>query len=181
MSESGSGSGRLLVVIRHAKAEPFAAEDHLRALTDRGRRDAVEAGLWLAAQGIEPDYAFVSSAARTVGTWESLADAFQSVAEVLIDDSLYVASPEPALETLRTAPADAKVVVFVGHNPTAAYIAHMLDDGNPDEGAFRAMSEGYPTAAMTVLEVQVPWADLDVGTARITGFHVGHGVAPTSS
>ena len=59
--------------MRHAKAEPFAETDHERVLTERGRRDAVEAGLHLAATGVVPDYAVVSSAARTVATWEAVA------------------------------------------------------------------------------------------------------------
>ena len=51
-------------------------------------------------------------------------------------------------------------MVFVGHNPTTAYLAHLLDDGTPDPDAFRAMSEGFPAAALAVLEVHVDWADL---------------------
>ncbi len=164
--------------MRHAKAEGFAQDDHARVLTERGRRDAVEAGLWLASTGTVPDHAFVSSAARTVGTWESLAHGLRSTAEVVIDDGLYSASPETALELLRTAPLDARCVVFVGHNPTAAYLAHMLDDGEPDAAAFRDMSEGYPTSALTVLDVPVAWADLDEGTAHIAAFHIGHGGTP---
>lgn len=169
---------RLLVVMRHAKAEPFADDDHGRGLTDRGRRDAVECGLWLAEHDIVPDHAFVSSSARTVATWEALAHGSRATAEVAIDDALYTASPESALEVLRTAPLDARVVIFVGHNPTAAYIAHMLDDGRPDADAFREMSEGYPTSALTVLEVPVPWSELDSATAHIAAFHVGNGSGP---
>jgi phosphohistidine phosphatase len=174
-------TGRRLVVMRHAKAEPFAPDDHGRVLTGRGRRDAVEAGLWLSAHGIAPDHVFVSSALRTVGTWEALSHGLRSVAEVAIDDSLYSAEPETVLEVLRTSPIDAAVVALVGHNPAVAYLAHALDGGEPDPVAFREMSEGYPTAALAVLEVDVPWADLDLGTARITHFHVGHGAAHTNS
>lgn len=168
-------SRRLLVVMRHAKAEPFSAEDHSRALTDRGRRDAAEAGIWLAAQGIVPDCVFVSSSVRAVATWEALAHGSRSTAEVRVEDSIYSASPEATLDVLRTAPLDARVLAYVGHNPTAAYLAHMLDDGDPEPVAFREMSEGYPTAALTVLEAKVPWDELETGTCHIALFHVGHG------
>ena len=40
---------RLLVVVRHGRAESFAEEDHARRLTERGRRDAAALGEWLAA------------------------------------------------------------------------------------------------------------------------------------
>lgn len=172
-----AGARRLLVVMRHAKAEPFSTEDHARALTDRGRRDAAEAGVWLATQGVVPDCAFVSSATRTVATWEALAHGARSSAEVRVEEALYSASPEATLEVLRTAPLDCRVLAYVGHNPTAAYLAHMLDDGEADPVAFREMSEGYPTAALAVLEIKVPWSDLDVASGRLTHFHIGHGAA----
>jgi len=163
--------------MRHAKAEVYAADDRSRALTDRGRRDAVEAGLWLAASGVRPDHALVSSAARTVGTWESLDHGLRSAAEVVYDDALYSAGPATLLDVIRGVPVDATTVLVIGHNPTVAYLAHTLDNGDADEDAFRDMSEGYPTAALTVLDVPVQWSDLDEGTARIIAFHVGHGAS----
>ena len=167
---------RTLVVMRHAKAEAFGDEDHARRLTERGRRDAAEAGAWLAAQGIAPTHAMVSSAKRTIATWESFARGAGCSAEASYEDGLYSAGPDAALEVLRTADPDASVLVFVGHNPTAAYLAHLLSDGTPDPDAFRAMSaEGYPTAALTVLDVPVDWADLAEGSASVTHFHVGKG------
>lgn len=169
---------RLLVVMRHAKAEAYAADDHARVLTERGRRDATEAGLWLASRGITPEHAFVSSSARTVGTWEAFEHGAQTRAEVDVDDSLYSAGPEAALEVLRATPPAARVVLFVGHNPTVAYVAHSLDDGDADPAAFREMSGGYPTAALTVLEVHASWRELDIGSARIADFHVGRGSSP---
>jgi phosphohistidine phosphatase len=167
--------------MRHAKAEPFSTDDHARSLTDRGRRDAAEAGLWLAAQGIVPDCAFVSSSERTVATWEALAHGSRSSAEVRVEDALYSASPEATLDVLRTAPLDCRVLTYVGHNPTAAYLAHMLDDGEAEPTAFREMSEGYPTAALAVLEIKVPWSELDVATGRVALFHVGHGAGQPST
>ena len=39
-----------LVVVRHAKAEPYGPTDFERELAARGRADAAAAGAWLAAQ-----------------------------------------------------------------------------------------------------------------------------------
>lgn len=166
---------RRLVLIRHARAENFAAEDQHRALTDRGRRDAVEAGLWLAGRGVVPDHAFVSVADRAVGTWEALARGLRTTVEATVAEGIYSGGPEAVLDLLRTASPDHACVAVVGHNPTVAYLAHLLDDGSPDPAAFREMSEGYPTAGVTVLDVHVPWAEVDAATARIAAFHVGHG------
>ena len=161
--------------MRHGKAEQFAPEDQRRELTERGVRDAVAAGTWLAEQGYPPSHVFVSSAARTRGTWDALTQSLPNAPAAVVEDSLYNTGPDRVLEVLRGAPADAEVVMYVGHNPAAASLAHQLDSGDPEPDAFRRMSEGFPTAALAVLEVAVPWAELDAATARLLAFHVGHG------
>ncbi len=172
---SAAGGRRLLVIMRHGKAEAFAASDHERQLTDRGLREATAAGQWLASQGIVPAEAFVSSAVRTRQSWQALVAGSGTQAEARVEDSVYSADADSALEVLQQAPADAQVVLYVGHNPTAASLAHLLDDGNPDPESFRAMSAGFPTAAVAVLEISVPWADLGIATGHLVAFHVGLG------
>lgn len=164
---------RQLLVLRHAKAEPFAASDHDRSLTARGRADAAAAGLWAAGHGVLPDYVIVSSAARTQETWAAFAEAAGHVPEVVVDRSLYAAGTDAVLEILNTVPATAGRVMLVGHNPTMAYLVHLLDDGGADPVVFAELSTGYPTSALTVLDVPVSWDALDVAGARIRLFHVG--------
>jgi phosphohistidine phosphatase len=166
---------RLLVIMRHGKAESFAPEDHRRRLTERGVREVRGAGQWLAEEGLVPTYAFVSSAIRTQDTWENLVATTGTRIDPVIDDAIYTAGPESALDILRSTPEDAEVVLYVGHNPTAASLAHLLDDGEAEPDAFRAMSAGFPTSAMAVLDVQVPWAELDAASARLVGFYPGLG------
>ncbi len=166
---------RRLIVMRHAKAEPFAATDHERLLTERGHRAAREAGQHLASTGAVPDHAVVSSAVRAVSTWEQVAEGSGSAAEPRFDGAVYAGSADVALEALRVVPAGAEVVIFVGHNPTAAYLAHLLDDGNGEPAAVRDMLQGYPASAMAVLEVEVPWSELGAETGRLVDFHVGRG------
>ncbi len=48
---------------------------------------------------------------------------------------------------------------------------HLLDSGEPDPAAFRTLSFGLPTSGVGVLEVPVPWTDLDVGCARLVAGH----------
>jgi phosphohistidine phosphatase len=163
------------VILRHGKAEAFAAEDHLRQLTDRGRRSAVAAGEWLAVHGMVPTHAFVSSAVRARDTWEAAAEGSGSVAEARIEDAVYTADADTALDLLRTAAPDAQVVIFVGHNPTAASMTHVLDDGNPEPQAFRTLARGFPPGALAVLEVTVPWSELGPATGHLVAFHVGKG------
>lgn len=168
------GERRRLVVVRHARAESFATDDHSRRLTARGWRDALQAGQWLAAQGIAPDVVLSSSATRAVATWEALAEGLETArTDVTVEAALYGAGPEDALEALRGVPEQARCVLYVGHNPTVFTLVHLLDSGEADPEAFRAMSEGYPPCALTVFDVERPWADLAEGTARVAAFHVG--------
>ena len=162
---------RLLVVVRHGRAESFAEEDHARRLTARGRRDATELGEWLAASGVRPGLALVSSAARTRETWELLAAALPDAPEARIGDDLYSASPDTVLDAVRVLPEEVQVVAYVGHNPTAASLAQALEDGEPDVGAFLALSRGFPPGAAALLQVPTPWRDLDAAGARLVAFH----------
>jgi phosphohistidine phosphatase len=179
LPDSSSGAAqvrrRLLVIMRHGKAEAFAAEDHRRRLTERGAREVYAAGQWLLAQDLVPTHAFVSSAVRTQDTWQGLVAATGASCEPVVDDAIYSAGPETVVDILRGAPEDAEVVLYVGHNPTAASLAHLLDDGDPDPEAFRGLTTGLPTSALAVLDVHVPWAELDTGSARLVGFHPGAG------
>jgi phosphohistidine phosphatase len=171
--DSSAGGPQLLVILRHSEAEPFAAEDHQRQLTERGRCVSVADGEWLATRGIVPTHAFVSSAVRAQETWARVSEGSGSVAEPRIEDTAYTADTDTAVDLLRTAPADARMVIFVGHNPTAASLVHHLDDGDPAPDAFRALARGFPPGALAVLEVAVPWSELGVATGHLAAFHVG--------
>lgn len=167
---------RTLVIMRHAKAEASAPSDFERELTDRGHADAAETGVWLAAQGIEPDYVLVSAAARTTQTWEDVATGAAwdpTLAEY--DDGLYAASTDAALDLIRESDDGISTLVVIGHNPTVANLVQLLDDGSGDEEAGNELATGYPTAAVVVLAYDGDWAELDEAEAAVTAFHVGRG------
>jgi phosphohistidine phosphatase len=160
--------------MRHAKAEPFAATDHARRLTDRGRAGARDAGTHLRERGILPDFALVSSAERTRETWAEVAEAAGLVdCAVSFDEALFNGSADRVLEALQAAPESARTVIFVGHNPTAAYLAHLLDDSEGDPAAMAGLLRGFPPAALAVLAIGVPWAELGAETGRVEDYYVG--------
>jgi phosphohistidine phosphatase len=160
--------------MRHAKAEPFAENDRARRLTDRGVAAARDVGAHLLGVGIRPDFAVVSPAARTRATWEAVLESTGDPAHgVSFDDAVYTGGPDVVLEAVQAAPAEAGTVVFVGHNPTAAYLCHLLDDGEGDPSAVSRLLEGFPPGAMAVMEIGVPWADLAAETGRVVGYYVG--------
>lgn len=166
---------RRLVLVRHAKAEPFASTDHARELTGRGRREAEAAGSYLLERGVLPAVAVVSSAVRTRATWEVMEKVLGSSAEVVYDDAVYAGSTDAVLESLRVVPEQARTVLFVGHQPTVGYIAHLLDDGAGKPEALHQMLHGFPTASMALFDVEVPWSDLGDEAGRLVDFRPGAG------
>jgi len=163
---------RRLVVMRHGKAEPGGESDVERELSPRGWNDSLVAGEWLADRGVVPDAALVSAARRTTSTWLAVAEGGSFEAEVRYSESLYNAGPETALDLVRETPDDVRTLVVVGHNPTMAYLAQLLDDGDGDEESGREMAVGFPTGALAVFQVTGSWLDLELASARLVAFHV---------
>jgi len=163
---------RLLVVVRHAKAEQLAASDVERVLSARGRADGRALGAWLAAQGITPDVAYVSYAARTRETWEVVAEGAGWSLEPQLDGSLYGTDEDGVLELVHATPADASTVVVVGHNPTMAMLVQLLDDGEGAASGARDLVT-FPTSAAAVLTVEGSWSDVVALGCRLESFHVG--------
>lgn len=169
-----SAQEHTLVVMRHAKAEQDAPTDHQRPLAPRGRADAADAGRWLAERGVRPAVALVSAALRTTQTWESIAQAAGWDLGPDLDEGLYAADVDTALDVVREVGDDVGCVVLVGHNPTMAQLAHLLDDGDGDVEAGNELATGsFPTSAAAVLTFTGSWADLAAGGASLAAYHVG--------
>lgn len=161
--------------MRHAKAEQSGPSDFERQLSDRGIVDATEAGQWLAGRGIEPDQALVSAAVRTQQTWEAVAEGAGWDLEGTYDDALYEAGSVTALDLIRATDDGVRTLVVVGHNPTMASVAALLDDGEGDAEAGNEITFGFPTSAMAVFSYDGDWKDLDEAGASLVAHHVGRG------
>ena len=169
----GVANTKRLVVMRHAKAEPYADTDSARRLTARGREAATAAGRFLAEQGLVPDHALISDAVRTRETWAAVREACGSDAQEEVTEDLYAASPSDVLEAIRMVPDAAATCIYVGHNPTAAHLAAALDDGDADPDVLRGLLAGFSTSALAVFELPGPWSELDEAGARLTHFYPG--------
>ena len=161
--------------MRHGKAEQSGRTDFEREVAERGRHDSADTGAWLADQGFVPDLALVSAAHRAIGTWQSVASGGGFDVEPQLSQVLYGAGPETALDLVRESRADATAIIVVGHNPTMAYLASLLDDGEGDPDVSSAMMSGYPTSAVALFEYAGDWRDLTEAGATLVAFHVGRG------
>lgn len=161
-----------LVIIRHAKAEGYAASDVERALSPRGRKDAKAAGTWLAGFGVTPDVALVSGAARTRETWQLIAEAAGWSTAAEFDEALYGADEDTVLDLIAATDEAVGTLLVIGHNPTVGMLAQLLDDGDGPAEAVDSLVMGYPTSAVTVFDVAVPWARVGPGCATLRAFEV---------
>ena len=163
---------RLLVVVRHAKAEQLAASDLERPLSSRGVDDGRALGRWLAAEGVHPDVAYVSAALRTRQTWAALAEGAGWDLEAHVDGALYGTDERGVIELVQATPDDAATVVVVGHNPTMAMLVQLLDDGEGEASGAPELG-GFPTGTAAVFEVPGEWSGVDTMGCRLRAFHVG--------
>lgn len=145
---------RTLVVLRHAKSDRGApVGDSDRPLAARGRRQAPDAGRWLAAHLGAPDLAVVSTATRARQTWDLAAAELPAAPPVRFDPDAYTFSGAGLRALVRRLPEDSGTVVLVGHNPAVEELVESLT------GCWVRM----PTAALAVVAL----AAWDAGTGRL--------------
>ncbi|MET8703296.1 SixA phosphatase family protein [Kitasatospora sp. NPDC058032] len=174
-----TGTGRRVVLIRHAQAERETPVDKERRLDERGRAEASGAGRWLADSGIAPDLARVSGARRTGETWERVAAALPQVPETIHEERLYDLSVEihrgeggiaELVAMVRDTSDGVRDLVVVGHNPSLHELVALLAGAADGDLAQRAAESGFPTASVAVLEFDGSWQALGPGVARLTAF-----------
>lgn len=140
-----------LVLLRHAKSDWSGNHPDLeRPLASRGRRQAPEAGRWLASNLPDIDLAVVSSAHRARSTWALAVEQMREEPPTRVDDDVYAASATGLLRVVRELPEDAMRVVLVGHNPGLEELVEMLT----------AVAAPLPTSAIAVVEVSGPWSSV---------------------
>ena len=161
--------------MRHAAALPHATSDADRPLTTRGRTVAAEAGAFLASIGVVPDHVLVSPALRCTETWDQVAAGLQAPADLVVsvEEGIYAAAPESLLEVLRGAPASARTVLMIGHNPSIAYLASVLADADGPMEILQHLLNGLQPGALAVYDTDQEWAELDMLGARATHFRDG--------
>jgi phosphohistidine phosphatase len=152
---------RRLIVMRHAKAgELPGGPDAERALNPRGRRDAAAAGGWLQSQGFVPDLVLCSAARRARQTWRQTSAELTVAVAVREDPRLYAAGAGELLDIIREATPDLATLMYVGHNPAAQDLATGL----------LGQVDRFPTAAIAVIDLAVPWASAAAGDGELAAF-----------
>lgn len=159
---------RRLMLLRHAKADrPSGVGDHERPLADRGRKDSTRMGAYMAAAGLVPDLAIVSSARRAQETWAHARPAFAAAIVQRDDRRIYEASAAAIAQVIGDTGPEIAALLLVGHNPGFHELALQLaGSGNlPDLARLR---REYPTAGLAVIDFAAQtWRQLSNGAGRL--------------
>ena len=144
---------RRLILMRHGESERPAPglEDFDRDLNDEGRAEARRLGRALVKAGLVPDLALVSSARRTLGTWQGVAETFSAPVEAESERRLYAASASQIAQVVAEAGPRAKVIMVVGHNPGIhQYAIHLARQADV---AHTPLYEKFATGSAAVFEL----------------------------
>jgi phosphohistidine phosphatase len=163
---------RRLLLFRHAKAERSepGMEDRARKLTERGRKDAAKIGAYMATHALIPDWAIASPSARTQETWKLAGGAFRPRLPADTIESLYDATPHDILEAVRQAPATARTLLVIGHNPGLHELALMLVASGDIETRER-LREKLPTSGLVIIDfTPEDWGKLHARSGRLERF-----------
>ena len=139
-----------MILLRHSKSDWSGDEADIdRPLAKRGRRQAQEAGQWLATHVDRIDMAVVSTATRARATWDLVSAELDERPQTRHDEDAYAASTGELLDIIRGLDEELGTVVLVGHNPGLEGLAETLI------GDWVAL----PTSALAVIELDGPWRD----------------------
>lgn len=159
---------RTLVLLRHAKATHDPMPDRDRMLTSRGHADATAVGVWLVEAGHAFDLVICSPSVRTRETWDDVARAGLTPADVRFDARVYDASADDLLDVLADVPAEVGSVLVVGHAPGIPDLAEALaDPERSDAESLHTLRRTFPTSCFAALGLDRTWDDLEPGCAEL--------------
>jgi phosphohistidine phosphatase len=163
---------RKLLLFRHAKAERAipGTPDRDRALIERGRKDAVKIGAYMASHHLVPDRVVMSPSVRTQETWKACASAFKNEPGAMAVEKLYDATQHTIFGVIKDMPASAHTLMVVGHNPGLHELALMLI-ASGDVEARERLREKLPTSGLVIVDFAFDdWNRLHPQSGRLERF-----------
>lgn len=152
-----------LVLLGHAQAGPADRNDFRRALSQKGRHQAVSIADAIMAAAGPFDLALVSAAAGTQETYAILDETTPGYPVATVREDLYETNPHTLLDVLRGITGASRVIV-VGHEPVMGSLAFLLAENSRDY----PIAFGLSTGTAVVLEVPDSRESLAPSSATIT-------------
>ena len=165
---------RELLLLRHGKAELLAPQNHTtsghaggdfaRELHDKGKRNAQRIGLWMAQNDLKPDHIISSPAIRAKRTAQkSCKTAGLNSDMVFLDKRVYQARTDDLIKVIQSAPATAKRLLLVGHNPGLESLVRVISSEQlPRSGKAASLSP----ASLAHFSFTGEWSEFRKGCAQ---------------
>lgn len=169
-----------LLLLRHAKSDwPDGVDDHDRPLAERGRRASPLMAGYMTGEGLIPDLALISTARRTLETWELLRPVIGDGIRWREEPRIYEAPARVILDVIRAVEPGIGTLLVVGHNP-GLHDAALRLAGRGREADITRLQQKYPTAGLAVIDfIAGRWSDLADQSGELERFvtprTVGHG------
>ncbi len=162
---------KTLLLMRHAKSswKDLFCPDHDRPLSKRGVRAAKTMGKWLAENNLTPDSVLLSSAKRTVQTWETLRPYLKNPPPVDVHKSLYMTNPDYLLARIRNTDKSVKTLLVINHDPTISQLTAALAQPPLPDDCARALQK-FQTAAIARFEMGGKWTSLSQSKLKFVQF-----------
>lgn len=164
---------KTLTLLRHAKSgwDDPALRDFDRSLNAKGQRAAATVGRNLATMGLAFDRVVASNAVRVIETLDHVARGYGAALSPAFDRRLYLAEPATLLDVIHEQADTAARLLIVGHNPGLEDLILALVPDRDDSRLRDDVEAKFPTASVAVLTFDADrWADVAVGTGRLTRF-----------
>lgn len=149
--------GHILVVMRHAQANPSAAGDYERTLTDKGLKQAKRVAKGLREMKLVPDAIACSAATRARQTCDRMLKVFGDKPKVDYHQSLYDGGVQAVLDELVHVKDKARVLLVLGHEPTVSVASQWLASSDSKEERLELLNLGLQTAGLVVLGSDKPF------------------------
>ena len=161
-----------LTMLRHAKSSwgDTSLSDKERPLNGRGKSQAQQMGTHLTQKEIEPELIICSTAKRARQTLKQIMTHWQTNANVIYEDRLYLASTNSIVTLLAEHGSSVSHIMIIGHNPGFHQLASTLADTG-DENDLATLSQRYPTATLCVIKSKAEqWKNIDQNTGELAIF-----------
>ena len=148
----------VLLVMRHAKTEPFGdGGDAGRELTDKGRKQAKAVAKGLAAHKMVPTRIACSSATRARQTCDRMLKVFGDAPKVDYYQDLYAKGMQAVFDMLAACKDKRHALLVLGHDPTVSLASQWLAGEQSDTGQLDLLNLGMSTAGVAIFGSNAPF------------------------
>ena len=148
----------VLLVMRHAKTEPFHAQgDFSRELTDKGLKQAKLVAKGLERMDLVPDQIDASSAVRTRQTCERMLKVFGDKPKVAWHKSLYEDGVQSVFDMLAECKPKRHTLMVLGHEPTVSMACQWLASPQSDPATLDLLNLGLSPANVAIFGSGLPF------------------------